>query len=143
MNLSKHFTLSEMTASRTASRLGIDNTPNDEVLLNLKRLCATLEQVRSLVGRPVLVSSGYRSPALNRAVGGSPKSTHRLGLAADISVAGMAPLDLAQLIAQSTLAFDQLILEFDSWVHLGLSASAERRQILTIRKGTGYLPGLQ
>lgn len=143
MNLSKHFTLSEMTLSRTASRLGIDNTPNEEALLNLKRLCATLEQVRSLVGRPIMVSSGYRSPSLNRAVGGSSKSAHRLGLAADISVAGMAPMELACLIAQSTLAFDQLILEFDSWVHLGLSTSGERRQILTIRKGTGYLPGLQ
>ncbi|MEE1868950.1 D-Ala-D-Ala carboxypeptidase family metallohydrolase [Pseudomonas auratipiscis] len=142
MNLSEHFTLAEMTASQSAVRLGIDNSPSVETLDNLRRLCALLEQVRLLVEKPVLVSSGYRSTELNRIIGGAPQSAHMQGLAADINVPGMSPATLARCVADSPLMFDQLIIEFDQWVHLGLAEGLQRRQLLTIRKGAGYLPGL-
>lgn len=143
MYLSPHFTLDELTFSQTASREALDNTPSADVLANLKRLTQTLEQVRSLVDCPVLVSSGYRSPALNRRVGGAPDSAHTRGLAADLTATRFTPKALAQLVADSDLVFDQLILEYDRWVHLAVAEQGARRQILTIRKGTGYLPGLQ
>ncbi len=142
MNLSEHFTLAEMTASQSAVRLTIDNSPSAETLNNLRRLCAFLEQVRLLVKKPVLVSSGYRSTELNRIIGGAPQSAHMQGLAADINVPGMSPATLARRVADSPLMFDQLIIEFDQWVHLGLAEGLQRRQLLTIRKGSGYLPGL-
>lgn len=142
MFLSPHFTLAELTVSQIASREGLDNTPERHVLDNLKRLSETLEQVRTLVGCPILVSSGYRSAALNRRLRGSPHSAHLLGLAADITAVRHTPRALADRLAQSEIVFDQLILEYDSWVHLGLAEQGARRQVLTIRKGTGYLPGL-
>ncbi|MFQ6571714.1 D-Ala-D-Ala carboxypeptidase family metallohydrolase [Pseudomonas sp. UM16] len=142
MYLSEHFTLAEMTVSESAVRLGIDNTPDAETLGNLRRLCVLLEQVRRLIDQPIVVSSGYRCPALNRAIGGSSRSAHMQGLAADVNVPGLTPKAFARRVADSPLMFDQLILEYDQWVHLGLSSLPERRQLLTIRKGTGYLPGL-
>lgn len=143
MFLTPHFTLAEMTASQIANREGLDNNPDSKTIANLVELCKTLEQVRSLVDQPLLVSSGYRSEALNRRVGGSVSSAHVLGLAADIIAVSLTPRQLAQRIRDSSLAFDQLILEFDGWVHLGLAEHQQRRQVLTIRQGTGYLPGLQ
>lgn len=142
MYLSEHFTLAELTVSESAARQGIDNTPDSITLANLRRLCTLLEQVRLLFDKPILVSSGYRSAELNRVVGGSRTSAHMQGLAADINVLGVTPSALAQRVADSPLTFDQLIIEYDQWVHLGLSSTPERRQLLTIRKGTGYLPGL-
>jgi len=143
MFLTPHFTLAEMTASQIANREGLDNNPDSKTIANLVELCRTLEQVRSLVGLPVLVSSGYRSAAVNRRVGGSSSSAHVHGLAADFIVTSLTPRQLAQRIVDSDVDFDQLILEFDGWVHLGLAERRQRRQVLTIRKGTGYLPGLQ
>lgn len=142
MNLSEHFTLSELTVSETAARNGIDNSPDDKTLQNLKRLCLTLESIRSLVGRPINVTSGYRSPAVNKAVGGAKDSAHMSGLAADINVNGYTPLQLALLIRDGGIVFDQLIHEYESWVHVGLSDNPPRRETLTIRKGTGYMKGL-
>lgn len=141
MNLSSHFTLDELTISQTAARKGLDNTPPPEVLANLKRLAATLEEVRGLVGKPIVVSSGYRSNAVNRAVGGSKTSAHMSGLAADINCHGLSPVALAHVIKSSGIEFDQLILEFDSWVHIAI-ADEPRRQLLTIRSGTGYMKGI-
>ena len=143
MFLTPHFTLAEMTASQVANRAGLDNNPDSQVIANLVRLCQTLESVRSLIGQPVLITSGYRSEALNRQIGGSGASAHIRGLAADIMAVSLSPRELALRIMDSNLDFDQLILEFDGWVHLGLAEHKLRRQALTIRKGTGYLPGLQ
>ncbi|OLS62945.1 D-Ala-D-Ala carboxypeptidase family metallohydrolase [Pseudomonas putida] len=143
MFLTPHFTLAEMTASQIANRAGLDNNPDSQVIANLVELCKTLESVRSLVGQPILITSGYRCEELNRRVGGSSSSAHVQGLAADIMAVSLTPRQLAQRIRDSDLDFDQLILEFDGWVHLGLSGQRQRRQVLTIRKGTGYLPGLQ
>ena len=89
MKLSKHFTLEELTRSATAQRLGLDNLPSVHELANLMRLATVLEDVRHVLGsRPILISSGFRSEAVNKAVGGSPSSAHRLGLAADFTCPG-------------------------------------------------------
>lgn len=144
MNLTPNFTLQELIASQTAARRGIDNKPSIQELRNLTRLAETLEQVRTLVGRPVIVSSGYRSSALNKAIGGSTTSAHMRGLAADFACNGITPVDLARRIAGSDIEFDQLIYE-GTWVHLGLSAGKPRREVLTAHFGggrTAYTKGL-
>ena len=142
MKLTEHFTLEELTLSETAARQGIDNTPDAGTICNLKRIAIALEQIRSLVGKPVNVTSGYRSPAVNRAVGGAANSAHVQGLAADINVPGYTPKALANLIKNSSIQFDQLILEYDRWVHVAVATGKPRGQLLTIRNGTGYLPGI-
>jgi hypothetical protein len=145
MQISEHFTLEELTASQAAVRNGLDNRPGLEEAKNLRWLAGTLEEVRKLVGKPVHVSSAYRSPAVNKAVGGSAKSAHMRGLAADITVSGMASRDLAELIRSSSIAYDQLILEFGQWVHIGLAEGVMRRQVLTASnspKGVIYTQGI-
>lgn len=142
MKLTTHFTLEEFTFSETAARHDIDNTPDAKTIANLKRVATVLEQVRATVNRPIMISSGYRSPAVNKAVGGSRSSAHMLGLAADIRASGMTPRELAEAIKNYGVRFDQLILEFDRWVHIGLSEEEPRNQVLTIRSGTGYMQGL-
>lgn len=144
MNLSPHFSLAELVSSQVATRKGIDNAPAPAIVANLTRLAALLEQVRALVGAPIAISSGYRSPALNKAVGGAANSAHVLGLAADISTAKLTPKALALLIRQSDIAFDQLIYE-GTWVHIGLSTGALRRQVLTAKfagGGVSYVAGI-
>lgn len=143
--LSRHFTLEELVASQTATRRGIDNTPAPAVVRNLRRLAALLERIRVLLdGAPILVSSGYRCPALNVAVGGSKNSAHMAGLAADFTAPEYGTvLQVARRIAQSSLRYDQLIHEYGAWVHIGLAQNGKpRRQDLSIFKGTGYLPGI-
>ena len=144
MKLSPHFSLAELVSSQVATRKGIDNAPAPAIVANLTRLAALLEQVRALVGAPIAISSGYRSPALNKAVSGAANSAHVLGLAADISTAKLTPKALALLIRQSDIAFDQLIYE-GTWVHIALSASAPRRQVLTAKfagGGVSYVAGI-
>lgn len=147
MQLSKHFTLAEMIQSQTAVRNGLDNTPTPAVVLALEALCDNLlEPVREHFGRPVLVSSGYRSPAVNRKAGGSPTSQHRLGEAADFTVQGVSNLVVARWIRDS-LKYDQLIYEFGEagWIHASWSTARLRQQELSAKrtpKGTVYLPGL-
>nr|WP_229265400.1 D-Ala-D-Ala carboxypeptidase family metallohydrolase [Duganella sp. 1224] len=128
--MTEHFTLDELTASQIAARRRIDNTAGPAVVENLRRVAAVLEQVRAAVGRPITVSSGYRCPALNTAVGGARDSAHLQGLAADINVSGMAPKDLARTIIAAGIQFDQLIYE-GTWVHIGLAAGKLRGQVLT------------
>jgi len=142
MKLSEHFSLDELTLSETAARKGLDNTPDAKTKDNLIRLASTLERIRALVGKPVNISSGYRSPEVNKAVGGSATSSHVKGLAADINVPGMKPAALAAIIKSSDIIYDQVILEYDRWVHIGLSESKPRMELLTIRTGTGYMKGI-
>lgn len=113
LQLTKHFTLAELTRSVTAARLGIDNTPPEEVALNLQQLAVELEKVRVLCGGPLLIHSGYRCLSLNTAVGGSKDSYHLLGCAADFDPpAGMTHDHLQQAIAsQGTLVAFDLIME--------------------------------
>jgi len=134
MNLTPHFSLSELTASQEATRNHIDNTPAPAIVSNLKRLAGLLEAVRALVDAPITISSGYRSPALNELVGGAANSAHMLGLAADIHTEKLSPGELAGMISESGIVFDQLIDE-GRWVHIALSIGVLRRQVLRARFG--------
>lgn len=150
MFLSPHFTLHEFITSQNAARFGIDNTPTPEIIENLRRLAGVLEDVRTIAGVPISISSGYRCPALNKVSKGSKTSAHVAGLAADIDAFGIHPRALATRIASSRIIFDQLILEYpeDGWVHVGLSPILvkARHEILTAKIGkdgkTVYLPGI-
>ncbi|GAB2913616.1 D-Ala-D-Ala carboxypeptidase family metallohydrolase [Paralcaligenes ginsengisoli] len=144
MNLSEHFTLAEFTRSDTAMRLKIDNTPSAEHLTNLTRLAAALEDVRALLGHPIIITSGYRSPALNRAVDGVSNSSHCLGQAADFHCPGFGDdMTVCRMISASRLKFDQLIFEQarSSWVHLGIGDQM-RRDVISWRSGRGYRAGI-
>lgn len=138
--LSQHFSLEELTASETASRKGWDNTPNDQELANLKRLATMLEAVRTIIGKPIHINSGFRSKQVNDAVGSKDSSQHRLGCAADLKVHGMSSREVVIKIRDSGLAVDQCIDEFSSWCHLSIPSYEQdrpRRQFLTIdRTGT-------
>lgn len=143
MNLTPHFTLEELTFSQYAARHGLDNKPSDEIIANLRKLAAKLEEIRALLKSPIIVSSGYRSPAVNAAVKGSKNSAHMLGLAADFTAPGYGSvIRAARKIAASGIRYDQLIYEYDAWVHVGLSEALDRQQSLSIFKGTGYLDGI-
>lgn len=137
MQISKNFSLAELTISQHASRFGLNNQPNAKEKANLKRLCdEVLQPLRDFIKKPVVVTSGYRSQAVNRAIGGSSTSAHMYGLAADIHVPGMTTRQLMHTIKGLQLPFDQMIDEFDSWVHVGLSAH-NRGQILQARYSGG------
>lgn len=141
--LSKNFTLEEMTKSQTALRLGIPNQPTKVALENLKALCnKVLQPIRDHYRRSVMVNSGYRSPELNAAIGGSSNSQHCMGQAADIEIAGVDNATLAKWIL-ANLEFDQLILEYytpgvpdSGWVHVSYSTKKNRKQTLTISKSS-------
>lgn len=142
MKLSPNFTLTELTHSETAERLGLDNTPDEKVKANLVRLARMLEEVRRILGRPVMVNSAYRSPAVNKAIGSKATSQHCLGCAADIRVPGLTPNDIVKAIIKTNIEYDQLIREFDSWVHISIPntfADKPRKQVLIIDK-TGTRP---
>lgn len=133
MRLSPHFTLEELTFSQTAARRGIDNTPTPEVLENLKRTALGLEGIRILLGVPIIVSSGYRSPALNAAVGGSKSSQHMTGEAADFTAPGFgSPRAVVDRMTDAHIEYDQCIVEFGRWVHVSFVKSNARRQALII-----------
>jgi len=148
MKLSAHFHLDEFLISQTAARLGINNVPSEKHLKNLIRLAMTLEDVRGIYGEPLVISSGYRCPELNSAVGGSKTSAHPDGRAADFGIPGHKPLEICNAIVNAGIEFDQLIHEFGRWVHLGIAAEGEpsRRQLLTAMRLNGktvYLNGLR
>ena len=145
--------MKELTKSDTATRLGIDNTPDEEALDNLKTLCdKVLQPVREHFGKSVTVNSGYRSPESNAAVGGSKTSDHCKGQAADIEIDGLPNPELAQWIMDN-LDYTQLILEFytqgqpnSGWVHVSYDPNNLKKQELTAVKVAGktqYLQGLQ
>ena len=141
--LSRYFTLARLAHSDTARSRGIDNTPPDALLPNLRLLARGLDRVRLLLGRPLEISSGYRCPDLNAAVGGVPDSQHALGLAVDFTCPTFGPpLAVARAIRDSEILFDQCIYEFAEWIHLSFTA-APRRRVLTIYDSReGYLDGL-
>jgi hypothetical protein len=147
MSLSEHFTLAEMTRSGTASRRGIRNVPGTAETAALALLCEkVLEPVRAHYGRPVVITSGYRSPRLNVAIGGAASSQHCSGEAADFTVPGVPNIAVCRWI-EANLNYDQLIYEFGEagWVHCSFSAHRMRNQELTARRtghGTKYLQGL-
>lgn len=134
MKLSKYFTLEEMTLSQAASRNNLDNTPGPIELDNLTYTCQQLDVVRELLANPILVSSGYRSPAVNRAVGSTAKkSQHMDGCAVDFTCPKFGtPRKIVEAIKASEIKYDQLILEYDRWVHISFVKGTNRRQALVI-----------
>ena len=135
MKLTANFSLEELSFTEHRE---FDNTPPPEVIPNLKRLAMMLEQVRFLVNNnPVVVNSAFRCLNVNRAVGSGDGSQHRLGCAADIRVPGMEPEMVLQAIKASNIQYDQLIREFDAWVHISVptqETAAPRKQVLIIDK---------
>ena len=143
--MTEHFSLNDFTISHTALRLGVDNTPPAGIIKNLENTAKKLELIRFLIGCPIIVLSGYRSDKLNFAIGGRPNSQHLTGEAVDIIAPRYgSPYDLAKRISENaaSLNFDQLILEFDKWVHVSFNATP-RNEVITIQsKNVGYLKGL-
>lgn len=134
----KYFRLSEFINSATAKRLGIDNIPSFEVVDNLNRLADYLDGIRVKLGKPILVSSGYRCPMLNKAVGGVVNSQHLKGLAADLVCADMESLEK---VLRETGGFDQLIKEHRKgsksfWFHVSVCTRNDkpRNQIMNLEK---------
>jgi zinc D-Ala-D-Ala carboxypeptidase len=143
MLLAPNFSLALLVRSETAEQQGIDNSAPPEVIENLKVLAAGLEQVQALLGYPLEISSGYRCPALNTAVGGSATSQHVQGLAADFACPDFGtPLEVARAIRDSAIPFDQCILEFGNWVHLSFGPQPRGRVLTIYDSDEGYLAGL-
>ncbi len=137
MKLSGHFSLSELTKSQTAVRKGIDNKPTLDHIENLTELCThVLEPTRRNFGKPMVITSGYRSEELCEAIGSSKNSQHAKGEAADFEMFGVDNKELAKYI-KNNLIYDQLILEFynpddpsSGWVHCSYNKEENRKQSL-------------
>ena len=155
MQITEHFSLKELTRSETARRLGLQNTPSSAEMANIQYTAEQLEKIRAYVGRGIVVTSCFRSERVNKAVGGSPTSAHRFGLAADCDAIGLTSLaftkEIIKMRDEGKIIFDQLILEFPergdgAWVHVGFRRNSPmRNQIMTATKKGGktvYLPGL-
>lgn len=141
MQLSKNFSLKELTASQTAARKGINNNPNEDQMDKLKALCENvLQPVRDHFGKVVTVSSGFRSVELCLAIGSSANSQHAKGEAADFEIYGLSNAVLCKWIADN-VDFDQMILEFHNpdepnsgWIHCSYKNEDNRKQILRAYK---------
>jgi hypothetical protein len=140
LNLSEHFTLEEFRFSEFGSRQGIPNEPSDQEIERLRETASVLERIRLLLGsEPIRISSGYRCPAINEGVGGQPDSAHLYGCAADILHPILAPAAVMKILASADLAsigIDQVILEFDQWVHVGLPRPARGQTLVIDTRGT-------
>jgi hypothetical protein len=152
MQLTENFSLHELIKSETALRRGLDNTPGEQEIENLRVLSEQiLQPVRTAYGRGVKVNSGFRHPEVNAAVGGSKTSDHCRGQAADIEIPGIPNYDLAKYISEN-FKFTQIILEFytpgipdSGWVHVSYDPANLKCQTLTAMKENGktvYKPGL-
>ena len=142
----RHFTIEELTSSDRARELGIDNTPDKDSIERLTTLIVeVLDPARELLGKPIVVTSGYRCSVLNTAVGGQPSSQHTKGEAADLQCYNNKYLFD---IIRENLSFDQLILEtkdiFDrngnktgvrEWVHISYKKGKNRKQVLRMHNG--------
>tara|TARA_E500000318_G_scaffold88951_1_gene86402 strand:- start:140 stop:583 length:444 start_codon:yes stop_codon:yes gene_type:complete len=144
MRLSRNFTLPELTRSQTATRKGIDNTPNDEQIKNLERVCSEiLQPVREHFGVAFSPSSGFRSVALCEAIGSSSKSQHAKGEAVDFEIPGQDNKSVAEWV-RDNLNFDQLILEYytpedptSGWIHCSVREDSNRKECL-VYDGKSY-----
>lgn len=134
MQLTEHFTLNEFVRSETATNKHIDNTPSQEVVDNLRALCRNvLEPARVAFGSPIYITSGYRCPALNKAVGGKPTSQHLRGEAADLQVRGVKNLRKLYNAIKDHGVFDQLLYESNGmtkWIHVSYTSYGNRRQAI-------------
>jgi hypothetical protein len=137
MKVSENFSLTELTYSDTAVRLGLKNEPTDEILRNLQKVCQfILEPIRNHFENPVVITSGFRSPELCLAVGSTIKSSHTRGEAVDMEIFGIANREVAEWVVRN-LDFDQVILEFyeegipnSGWVHVSYCEGSNRKQYL-------------
>jgi zinc D-Ala-D-Ala carboxypeptidase len=144
MKLTEHFSLHEFIKSDTAERWGIDNTPDENIIENLKILAQGLEDVRLLLDNPITISSGYRCPNLNDLLRSKRTSQHLQGLAADFRCDKFGnPNDIINCVSESDIPFDQIILEFwnpdvlhSGWVHISFCKNPKdaRKQALIIDK---------
>lgn len=137
MKLSEHFTLEELTFSEMARRLGVDNSPDDGQLSNLRQVASLMETIRHLVEDfPIVVHSGFRTAVVNRAIGGVATSAHCLGLACDFTCPSFGkPEVVAAKIVEAEIQYDQLILEY-GWVHVGLSPEGGRLRNESLTKAS-------
>ena len=147
MRLTEHFTKEEMERSSTAIRLGINNICPTEYVPNMMRVAVHGEKIREHYLAPVKVTSCYRSPALNKAVGGSKTSAHSSASAMDCTVQGVGVLELCKWCAENIDSYDQIIYEFGEtgWMHIGFTNGTPRKQLLTATKQKGktvYQSGL-
>lgn len=144
--LSEHFTAAELCVSQWAARRGVSNAPPPDVLANLRRTAATMEHVRAVLnGKPLLVSSGYRSPRVNAAIGGARNSAHLRGLAVDFTCPGFGShLAVCRAIEAGDIAYDQLIHEYppNGWVHIDFDLPARRQELTKFAGRSGYDAGL-
>lgn len=140
-NISAHITYAEATKSQTALRLGIDNTPTAEVLKRMRLVAETIfEPIRLHFGIPIAVSSFYRSPELNKAMGGAKTSQHVTGEAIDIDAdvfGGLTNMQIFNYVLKN-LPFDQLIHEYGTkkipaWIHVSYKATGNRRQVIYLK----------
>jgi len=132
--MTPHFSLAELTHT---DHRELENIPNESETANLQRLAEFLEQVRTLLGKSVMVNSAFRSKVVNDAVGSKDSSQHRVGCAADIRVPDMAPDQVVKAIIASSLGYDQVIREFDRWTHISIpnvAGAAPRKSKLIIDK---------
>lgn len=142
MQLSKNFTLDEFTHSQTAARLGIDNNAPAYVMPALQRTAEGLERVRDLLGgKPIIVSSGYRSPSLNKAIGSKPTSQHTTGQAVDFTCPAYGtPREIVAALVGSGIQYDQLICEFSAWVHISFTDKPRGQTLIIDKTGTRVYP---
>jgi zinc D-Ala-D-Ala carboxypeptidase len=142
--LSPNFSLVEFVRSDTAERYHLDNAPPADVLVRLERTAALLENVRTLLGaRPLRITSGYRGPAVNKAVGGVDASAHTQGWAVDFICPPFGtPYDVCRAIQGSGLMFDQLIHEYGRRTHLSFAPTMRRQALSIARAAQGYLSGI-
>lgn len=149
MQLTTHFTLEELLASQSAVRCGYDEqfAPPESIKENLKELCEKLlEPIRTRLNTSIHISSGYRCERVNSAIGGANTSQHCKGMAVDITAKGLTVEELYQAIKFSGIVYDQLIHEFDHWIHVSYTGvAANRMQCLRAIKvdgATKYIPDI-
>ena len=137
MQLTPNFSLAELTVTNQK----IDNTPSKEIVEVLRTTAFYMEKVRELLGNvAITVNSGYRSPDVNRQVGGTSNSSHTYGYAVDFTAYGHTPLTIANILSKSNLKFDQLIYE-KTWVHISFDPRM-RGNILTLKGKGKYVKGI-
>jgi putative chitinase len=135
--MTPHFTLAELTHT---DHRELENIPNESETANLQRLAEFLEQVRTLLGKSIMVNSAFRSKAVNDAVGSKDSSQHRIGCACDFRVPDMTPDQVVKAIIASNLGYDQIIREFDRWTHISIpnvaGAMPRKSKLIIDKQGT-------
>lgn len=139
------FTLEEITRSETARLKGLNNMPQGLLLIRLNETARRMDSVRLYLGHPVIVTSGYRSAELNRAIGGTSSSHHVQGYAVDFRCPTFGdPACICRALRDSGIRYDQLIQEFNQWVHISFAPTMRQQTLTAIKQGgrTLYRPGL-